>query len=615
MSTKQVVIFTFMLLFLAGALGTLGAWFHFATELDIKKNTLEALELQKREAKGRYDKLTPLLTDLEKGLDVRLRKQTDEAEEKYKLMYTDPTASRYNLYLGKEPEIEGEWKKGSTEWAGVYSDWTGRNKKIQDAIENLKKQRVEAARAVDQAQQELVTELKTEDAERKKVVTGRKDMEEKLSKIRYDSEEYKDKLSKVTREVEKPTEYDSDGVVVFSDPDMNSYTVDVGFEEGAKTGMKFNVYSGRHNIPVQKGRLLVTDVRAHSSDAILLPPGERPLRDPITGWEATDPKMRYSVYSGVSTDPNSPPTEPTRLEKQKTRKDLIEELRIERIRQEEGPEAAAKAAGHGDTSSEPPIALNKRFEPIAPGDWISSTDFVRIVSGREFSRKVTEELLELKEVNLGSLTFFLTDSVRAFRREFLKRLIERNRCKVALAMSADVNYVVTTKASSSYELLKESLRSSEKKEDVNVDIATRRKTLAALEEGRKFSAGVIAEEELEGFFLKRQRKSELAKGKVIQPGQSTFAVVGETRLRSVRETGLYIQEHGGVLIPKLTTDVDYVVVGEGLSEAKLDRTSGRIYYSGENAPANTPSFFDGIKTMGLKVIREGELAHFFGLEK
>src|SRR3954463_15549717 len=43
MSTKQIVIFTFMVIFLAGMLFALGAWFHLSMELDIRKKALEQL--------------------------------------------------------------------------------------------------------------------------------------------------------------------------------------------------------------------------------------------------------------------------------------------------------------------------------------------------------------------------------------------------------------------------------------------------------------------------------------------------------------------------------------------------------------------------------------------
>ena len=49
MSTKNSIIFAFMIIFLGAMLVTLGMWFHYALELDIKNKALGALEKQRQE--------------------------------------------------------------------------------------------------------------------------------------------------------------------------------------------------------------------------------------------------------------------------------------------------------------------------------------------------------------------------------------------------------------------------------------------------------------------------------------------------------------------------------------------------------------------------------------
>ena len=58
------------------------------------------------------------------------------------------------------------------------------------------------------------------------------------------------------------------------------------------------------------------------------------------------------------------------------------------------------------------------------------------------------------------------------------------------------------------------------------------------------------------------------------------------------QTRSWIKDHGGVLADELTAEVDYVVVGSGLD----------------------PAFFDKVKKLGVKIMREDELPWYFGLE-
>lgn len=606
MSTKQAVIFAFMVVFLGVMIVTLGLWFHYSTELDVQTKALKELDYQNRLLKLKKEKLVPELKDVDKGLDAQITRARETSDKLEESVYTHPTEGRKMLYEQQEGKLKADWDQAKNDWKAVYDEWTKRNQKIKTAIEALEKLRVDNQQQVEQAQKELSEEVKNEETQNKTITTTLKKWREEIDTVRLNAEEVQDKINNVTRDIERNPDEEMDGKVIFSDPNVNLVTVDIGSEQGARSGLKFTVYSGRYKVPKKKGEIVLTHVHATSSDAVIVPTRGKVLVDPNTGWEATDEKMRYSPLSAAGADG----TEAQQLQEQKSKKELVEELRIEKLKKENpdfDPSVRAQAA--------PPVQIAKGFDPIVEGDYIVNPEYNRIVPNRVFQKTVVNEMLELKDINAGSLTFFIADVIRPFRKEFLKRLCERNRCKVAPAMTSNVDFIVTTADSATLAMLEERLKSVPKdKADVAPDIANRRKTLEALTEGRKWGAQPITEDDLEGYFLKRQRKVELAKGNVKQPGQHTFFVVGETKLRSVQETGLYIKEHGGVVAQKLGADVDYVVVGSGLTDAKLDTKSGRVYYPNEQAPADAQAFFDVIKTMGLKILREEELAHFFGLK-
>lgn len=610
MSTKQTVIFIFMLIFLAGALTTLGMWFHYRLEVDIKKKTMTQIGADTTLAKKKRDGLRKQLNNPETpdaDLSGRLQAVQKEADQKYAEVWVDQLAVE-PAYRAKLPEIETEWKASGGEWTKIYEEWTKKNGQIREAMDAFVKVQVDAIKRVDDAKVTLAQELTTEETQRKQFVEEHHKWEDELGGIRYEGEDLLDKINHVTRELERTSEQEVDGRIIHSTPSLALVTVDLGYQQGAQKGMRFQIYSGKHTTSVLKGELMLTEIHAASSEAVVLPTVGRPKWDPQTGYEAADPRMRYSPLSATGPEES----EPMPLEKMKSKKDLVDEIRLEQIKRELGPEEVTRILEERSAPTQPPLALGKGFDPIIEGDWISNTEFVRIETEREWQRKSTEELMSLKEINLGSLTLYLAETIRPYRREFLKRLCERNRCKAVDGMSPDVDFIVTTTTTGREDLLERELEPLKEKQDVSPEVAAKRITLAALKEGRKFGSRVLTEEELEAYFIKRQRKNELAKGKAIQPGQYIFFVVGETKRRSVRETGLYIKEHGGAIADSLDAGVDYVVVGAGLTDAKLDKKSGRLYYPGQDAPEGAVPFYDAMKQMGLKILREEELDHFFG---
>ena len=86
MSTKQTVIVSFMIVFLATMLFAPGAWYHYSTELDTKQKTFPALEDRRialeRILKGSDDCQKPaarLVDDPVEGLKKQLEDETARA--------------------------------------------------------------------------------------------------------------------------------------------------------------------------------------------------------------------------------------------------------------------------------------------------------------------------------------------------------------------------------------------------------------------------------------------------------------------------------------------------------------------------------------------------------
>jgi len=606
MSTKQALIFSFMVVFLVVALVTLGMWFHYSTELDIKVKAIDRLKSRETELKNRRDALSPVVDDPQKGIKEMIRQGREKADGLELEVFNDGGLKKD--YLEREGPLKTAWGESEQEWKKTYDDWKKLNEKISSAVESLDKLRVEAQKNVDKAQEDLKTELGNAETSSKDYIVKLKTWREGIDGIQMKQEDLHDKINGVTRDIERSVDNESDGTVIHANGSLKLVVVDLGATHGARSGMKFEVYSARHAKPAKKGEIVLTDVRATSSDAVIVPVTNRARYDSVTGWESEDPAMRFSPLSAGGAEE----TDAQPLVERRTKKDLVEEMRVERMRRQDPDFESTRIK----SSPTPPMQVAHGFDPIMAGDWIANSEFIRVVSSQQHRSNVVKEVLGLRDVNVGTLNFHISEMITPFRKEHLKRLIERNRCKVTPAMTTDVDYVVSTADAASIAMLEERMKGIDpKKVDVTPDIANRRKTLDALLEGKKWGAQVLLDTELDNFFLKRQRKMELSKGNVKQPGQHTFFVLGETKRRSLRETSLYIQQHGGVFSSKLDTNVDYLVVGAGLAKAKYDLASNRLYYANEEAPATAKLLFDAdgiIKTLGLKVLREEELEHFFG---
>ena len=615
MSTKQAVVFAFMLVFLITTVVTMALWFHFSLDLDVKSRALKTLGDRKTELGAQRDKLTLRIMAPSVGLEAKVKHLQQTTDDHIQQLLRDPSNSRIKLYDDLGTEIATKWGpegEAAKAWRSVYADWLRENTAIKEARTKLATMDKTSLQQVEQDTNALRDQLEEEEKRKRETILKRQEWTAALGKIRNQAEDTQERVNEVTRELEKVEGDEKDGEVIYSSKAM--VTVDIGYVHGAKEGLKFSVFSGRHAVPVRKGAIRLVAIRAASSDAIILEEADRILYDKVTGWEAPDPGMRYSIYAAGGTDG----TEPQPLEEKKSKRQKIREQRLQKEREERlaaGAEETAVVSEH--QALEPQIQLGKGIEPIIAGDWISNPEYHAIVPTREFNRKLVNDLLAMGDISLNPQTFYFSPMVSAYRQEFLKRLCNRNQCKSAPQMSAEIDFIVTSPDTTRLDLLKQRLGDIKPEElaaeaDLPPDRVALIRTYKALLEGQKYGTRAISESDLEKYFLARGRKKEILSGKTKQLGQSAFFVVGQTLLRSIRETGLYIQEHGGVMATSMDDHVDYLVVGKGMDDAKWDPVSRKIYYPSQKAPATAIAFSEAVKLLGLKVIRESELPKFFG---
>jgi hypothetical protein len=592
MSTKQTVIFTFMILFLGVMLYAIGAYIYWSTEADNARRTIEALKEKKAELElvlnGTTTRmgLKKLIEDPERGLRGQLEAAT-QAAVRMKGNEVGGAAQREIFYNDKEKELVAIWPKAGAHWKTLYTDWQALNKKINDSLGTLRKQKKEKDEKIVAAQSDREKEQESERTKLVEVVTERRKMAEELTEFRVQNEEVRDKISNVMRESARTPEIVPQGRVIYAAMDLKRISVDIGSNSGLRKGLKFDIYSKWHTTLVKKGIIEIVAVRPTSADGLLVD-RRGMVHDPNTGWVPPDPRMRYSVYSGTGADEvHAQP-----LEHPKSKADRIEAFRQEKMEKEIGPEAATRLREEKEAPPAPPTQMGAAFAPIVEGDWINNPDFVPLLPDAAHQKKLVDELLAMKDVNVSTLTFYFTDTVRPYKVEFYRRLCERNHCKVTDTMGPEVTTLVTSAGATNAESVKQQIAGSKDKEDVKADIRNLRKALTALEDAKKYSSDVVSEDDLESFFSRRQRKLELLRGKAAQPGQAVFYVAGETKDRSADELRRYIGEHGGIAADKLDAKVDFVVMGSGLDQ----------------------KFFDEVRKLGLKVIREDELPRYFGLE-
>jgi len=590
MSTKQTVIFTFMILFLAVTLFSLGAWFHFSSQLDSKKKEIDQLKLARKTIEDEING-TATRPGLRPIVEEKLRDELAAMTKRTADMKGSPTSGmieRQIRYEEIEKELKGKEDPTKKKWQDLYTEWTKYNGDNDKLVAKLKTQLAEEQVKTAEAGLEMDRELTNEQVKRKETVAAKLKMVEELSGVRVAHEAFVEKIADVTREARKKNEVVAQGRVIESNDDLKSVTIDMGRDKGVRKDLEFDVYSASHAGQVKKATIRVVYVDGSSSRAIVLPANKIKVYDPQTGWVPTDARMRFSIYSGGGPDE----TQAQELVKPITRQDKIETYRQEKLERDLGSEAVQTMRKEKEAPTKPPSDLGTGFTPILPGDWISNVDFVPIVPDKEYQRKAVDELLSMRDVNLSTLTFYFTDLITPYRKEYFRRLCERNRCKTADVMSADVNYIVTSAGLTNIALLEEKLAKGKDKEEVGAQIKAQRKALADMQEGKKIGSIIIAEDEVESFFNQRQRKAELLRGKTVQPGRSVFYVAGETQQRSVAHVRAYIKDHGGVAVTELDEKVDYVIVGTGLDQA----------------------FYDKVKRLGIKIMREDELPKHFGVE-
>lgn len=597
MSTRQTVLYSLFIFFIALMLFNLGWWLKTSTELDAKTNRIEALKDRSitlsRQLNGTTNNpmlgVKPRVEDPAEGLEKKLKDLIATRETLN--TSSDPgnpgMAERRAQFEALEPELKKAWMDtGAPAWQAVYDSWKKQDDEIGKAIERLRAQREENAKSVKTAEEDAAKEQDTKEKEFKKIVQERSKMDEELNAVRFEHEETSQKVREVSRDLNKVKEIVKQGTIVSADPIMRTAFIDLGAGQGVRKGQMFNIYDGSRRNTTLKGLLQVVDAGPVASKCVLLDFNREMRVDPQTGWVPTDPRFQYSPYSASGPDEQ----DAQELIVPKTKQDRVEGLRLEKIAREQGREAAEAARTNSNVSVNPPNDLSPSLNPIQPGDWIFNADFVPIVADNQFRAQTHAELKSMKDVNVGPMTLYVADTVRAYRKEYIRRLAERNGCRVSDSMSVDVNYVVVNVGGEDREALKQKLASTKGKEEVSAEIKSQRALLDVLDLAEKYGAKTIAEDMVESLFDERQRKLELLQGKVIQPGRRSFLIAGKTKDRTPEALAHYIEDHGGVVAKDINDKVDYVVVGVDPEK----------------------EFIDNIKKKGLKIIREEEIPEFFG---
>ncbi|MEI6234756.1 MAG: BRCT domain-containing protein [Planctomycetota bacterium] len=623
MSTKQSILYTLMIFFLAIMLVSIGMWFSASTKLASLKSDLEAkTEINiglKRQLNGVGDTkgLINIVDDKQEGLAAK----ADDLLKSVPLLWdnpNDPAAPGVvqieEKYKAVEPEVRKAWTQEAVDALNQSkkdreqgeTDITAAKKRLAEA--RKEKEEKEVASAKDLAQEEA-----TKETELKKIAQESSKMTQDYEAVRYQHEVTQQKVTEVSRNLSKVKAIVSQGKILGRETDAAVVTnfknsknksaqpsteidprwkiafIDLGTRNGVRNGMNFDIYSGSSRQLVKKGVLEVVDASAFTSKCVILDILRENRWDPLTGWVPEKPEYNYSKYAAGGPDE----TDAQELVVRRTVKDKIETMRLEKIQKELGPDAAQDAVAATRGSSVPPSDLSLTLTPVAAGDWIFNADFVPIVSTDEFHRQIREELVSLRDVNVGALTVFIADTVRAYRKEFIKRMCEHNGCKVADAMNSNVNIVVSTGGATELDLVAERNASKKGKENLKDDDKNLIATEAALADAKKYGASIVAEDDMEAFFDRRARKQELLRGKLQQPGRNSFFIAGKTKYRSPELLAKYIRDHDGLVASDIEAKVDYVVVGESPDEA----------------------FVEKIKKLGLKIVREDELPDLLGVLK
>jgi hypothetical protein len=111
MSTKQIVIFTFMIIFLAVTLFSLGSWYHLSTELEIKNKSVAVLSLKQKELEdliggnAAYKGLKKEITDPETGLAKKLNDSQALADNMQNAAVDGPDSRRV-LYEDMQKQLD-----------------------------------------------------------------------------------------------------------------------------------------------------------------------------------------------------------------------------------------------------------------------------------------------------------------------------------------------------------------------------------------------------------------------------------------------------------------------------------------------------------------------------
>ncbi len=93
-----------------------------------------------------------------------------------------------------------------------------------------------------------------------------------------------------------------DGKIIQADIDNKFVVVDLGRVHKINRGMRFDVIRWRLNKWDYMGAIQITKVGTTTSQGVILSAIRQQKIDPVTGWVATDPEMKFSPYASTGTD-------------------------------------------------------------------------------------------------------------------------------------------------------------------------------------------------------------------------------------------------------------------------------------------------------------------------
>ncbi|MFH1377924.1 MAG: hypothetical protein ABIH86_04155, partial [Planctomycetota bacterium] len=334
----------------------------------------------------------------------------------------------------------------------------------------------------------------------------------------------------IESQLSSSTKMTSDGqvIAISNEPNYAYCWIDIGRQNGVQRGMQFTVFREENNFQKTTGIIEVAEVYATSAACKVLDKLLPTRRDPLSGYETTAESFAYSPYQGQGSD--SAVLGVIFLETGDERSDrdrIIEDLRPKR----ETTQQESDQRGGEPT----PTYLGSGMQMIRVGDRISNSLFVPILPERDYQQRVKQDLAKLEDIQLGRLSFYISDILSDTEKSFVQQMIRYNECSISSEINPDTDIliapeVVSTLPTSSDRMqfligqLTQEISRLTGRADEYGDEATarslerRQQTLEMSKAALQLGISVMTVDEAQQFFRKRRTKIKHTSGKLHQPG-------------------------------------------------------------------------------------------------